>query len=153
MTSALKHLVATDKSLSAFILRVFLALLILPHGLQKTVGMFGGHGLGGTLEFFTGTMDMPWIVALLVIAGESLGAIAILLGVFTRFCTASLAVIMSGAIVMVHWQNGFFMNWYGNQKGEGFEYHLLVIGMTLSLLVSGAGRWSLDSKIQEHIKK
>jgi len=56
------------------------------------------------------------------------------------------------AALMVHVQNGFFMNWFGNQSGEGFEYHLLVVGMSLALVISGGGKWSLDRlmlKIQQ----
>jgi len=48
------------------------------------------------------------------------------------------------AIATVHWPNGFFMNWYGNQKGEGFEYHLLALGVAIAVIVVGGGVWSLD---------
>jgi len=147
MSPFLKRIVSTDDSLSAAITRIVLGLAILPHGLQKTIGLFGGYGFSGSMGFFTGTLGMPWIIALLVILGESLGAISLILGFLTRFCAASLAVIMLGAISMAHWQNGFFMNWGGDQKGEGVEYHVLVIGMALALVVSGAGRWSVDRKI------
>ena len=131
----------------ALIARLALGLVILPHGLQKTVGLFGGYGFQGTMGFFTGQLGLPTVIAALVIAAESLGSISILIGFLTRFCAASIALVMAGAITMAHWQNGFFMNWFGNQAGEGFEYHLLVIGLALSLVVSGGGRWSIDSKI------
>jgi putative oxidoreductase len=120
---------------------------MLPHGLQKTLGLFGGYGFTGTMGFFTGTLGLPWIVAFLVIMAESVGALCLILGFATRFCAASLIIVMIGAIMMVHLEHGFFMNWFGMQKGEGFEYHLLVIGMALSLVVSGAGILSLDRSI------
>jgi len=48
------------------------------------------------------------------------------------------------AIAMVHHQFGFFMNWFGAQKGEGYEYHLLVIAMAVLVILRGAGAVSLD---------
>ena len=114
--------------------------------LRKVHG-FGGHGFEGTLGFFTQQMGLPWIVAVLVIIGESLGSLALAAGLLTRFTSASFIVIMLGAIVTVHWPQGFFMNWFGQQQGEGFEYHLLVIGMSAALVLTGAGAWSLDRVI------
>jgi putative oxidoreductase len=117
---------------------------MLPHGLQKTVGLFGGYGFSGTMGFFTNTMGLPWLIGFLVIMAESVGSLCLLLGFATRFCAMSIIAVMIGAIMMVHLEHGFFMNWFGMQKGEGFEYHLLVIGMALSLVVSGAGKLSVD---------
>ena len=147
MNSFLINLCKTTNDLAPLIVRVFIGGVMLPHGLQKTLGMFGGYGFEGTMGFFTGTLGLPWIVALLVILGESLGSLALILGLLTRFCAASMILIMVGAMTMGHLQHGFFMNWFGTQAGEGFEYHLLVIGMALSLVISGAGRWSIDRKI------
>jgi putative oxidoreductase len=143
----MKALFHTNDSLSSFILRVTVGLVIFPHGAQKLLGLFGGYGFSGTMGAFTEKMGMPWIIALLVIIGESLGALALIAGFMTRFTAASLAVIMLGAIAMAHWQHGFFMNWFGQQTGEGFEYHLLVIGMCVALVLAGAGKWSLDQGI------
>jgi putative oxidoreductase len=151
MSNLVKKLFATTNDLSPVIVRVILGLVILPHGLQKTLGLFGGYGFTGTMGFFTGTLGVPWIVALLVILGESLGAIALIAGFVTRFSAASLILIMVGAITMAHLDNGFFMNWTGQQKGEGFEYHLLVIGMALSLVLTGAGRWSVDRAVEDRL--
>lgn len=150
MNTLLKKLTQTDNSTSSLILRVFLGLVLLPHGLQKTLGLFGGYGFSGTMEYFTGTAGLPTLVAFLVIMAESLGAIALILGLLTRFCAASITILMLGAIQTVHFQYGFFMNWFGNQKGEGFEYHLLVIGMSLALVISGGGKYSLDQKISQN---
>jgi len=62
-----------------------------------------------------------------------------------------MAVIMLGAITMVHLPHGFFMNWLGQQQGEGFEYHLLVIGIAIALLAAEADRWSADRVIAEKL--
>lgn len=147
MKPLIKNFLKTSSDWAPAVIRVTLGLAILPHGLQKTLGLFGGYGFNGTMGFFTGTMGLPWLVAFLVILGESLGAISLIAGVITRFSAASLIIIMLGAINSGHWPNGFFMNWTGQQPGEGIEYHLLVIGMSLSLLISGAGRWSIDRRI------
>ena len=141
------YMLKTDSSLAAMIARLTLAIVFIPHGLQMTVGAFGGYGFSGTMGYFTGTAGLPTIVAFLVIMAESVGAICLALGLLTRFCAASLIIVMLGAIFMVHTPHGFFMNWFGNQGGEGYEYHLLVIGLALSLIVSGGGRCSIDGML------
>lgn len=140
----MQTLLKTDQSWASLILRVTLGLVILPHGAQKLLGWFGGNGFDGTMGFFTNVMHLPWLVAFLVIIGESLGSLGLVAGLFTRFTAASFVVIMLGAIATVHWPQGFFMNWFGQQQGEGFEYHLLVIGMSAALVLTGGGAWSLD---------
>jgi putative oxidoreductase len=147
----MKTLFQTDEAWSSLILRVMLGLVLFPHGAQKLLGWYGGFGFSGTLGFFTGTMHLPWIVAFLIIIGESFGSLGLLMGFLTRFTAASVTVIMLGAIAMVHWPNGFFMNWFGKQAGEGFEYHLLVIGMSLALLIAGGGKWSVDGAIAKKL--
>lgn len=147
----MKALFQTEESWTGFILRITLGLVMLPHGAQKLLGWFGGFGFEGTMGFFTQKMGMPWIIALLIIIGESFGSLGLLAGLLTRFSAASLAVIMLGAILLVHLPHGFFMNWFGQQQGEGYEYHLLVIGLALALLITGGGRWSADRVIAEKI--
>jgi len=144
MNVPISALIKTNDSLAAVVLRLGLGGVMLPHGLQKTAGAFGGYGFQGTMEFFQTQLGMPWVIAFLVIMAESFGSLALLMGVLTRFCAASIVIVMIGAIVMAHWDNGFFMNWFGNQKGEGFEYHLLAIAIGLGLLIQGGGRWSVD---------
>jgi putative oxidoreductase len=148
----MKVLFQTDESWVGLFLRLTLGLVMFPHGAQKLLGWYGGFGFAGTLGFFTETMHLPWLIAFLVIIGESFGSVALLVGFLTRFTAASLAVIMLGAITMVHLPNGFFMNWFGKQAGEGYEYHLLVIGISLALLLTGAGRWSVDKVIAEQMR-
>jgi putative oxidoreductase len=144
----MKALLHTDESWAPLVLRVILALVIFPHGAQKLLGWFGGNGFSGTLGFFTQTMGLPWLIAVLVIIGESLGSLALAAGLLTRFVAASYILIMLGAIATVHWPHGFFMNWVGKQAGEGFEYHLLVIGISLALLLTGGGKWSVDGALE-----
>jgi len=118
---------------------------MLPHGLQKVFGLFGGYGFSGTMHFFTETMGIPYVFALLAILAESLGAVGLITGFLTRISAFGVGVTIAVGAVMVHIPNGFFMNWFGNQAGEGFEYHILVVGMALTLILAGGGRWSVDS--------
>lgn len=147
----MKALFNTEDSWSGLILRLTLGLVMLPHGAQKLLGWFGGFGFSGTMGFFTDVMHLPWMIAFLVIMGEFFGSLGLLVGFLTRFSAASLAVIMVGAIMTTHIPHGFFMNWFGKQQGEGYEYHLLVIGIAAALLLTGAGKWSVDQKIAERI--
>ncbi len=143
-----RPLIKTNESYAATVLRIVLGLILLPHGAQKMLGWFGGYGFSGTMDFFTGS-GIPWIIGLLVILIEFFGALFLLSGFMVRLAAVGIIVDMIGIIFKSHIQNGFFMNWFGNQKGEGYEYHLLVIGMALSLLLSGAGSFSADKKIQD----
>ena len=149
----MKRLFQTNDEWTGLILRLTVGLVMLPHGAQKLLGWFGGFGFDGTMGFFTQKMGMPWLIAFLVIIGESFGSVALLTGFLTRFSAASLAVIMLGAVTMVHLPYGFFMNWFGQQQGEGFEYHLLVIGIAAALLITGAGKWSVDRLITEKLER
>lgn len=130
-----------------------LAVVFFPHGAQKALGWFGGHGLEGTLGFFTGQLGVPLVLALLVIGAEFLGSIGLFFGFLTRVAAFGIASVMTGAIFMVHLPNGFFMNWAGKQAGEGFEFHLLVIAIAVALFITGGGRWSLDSIVDKRLKK
>ena len=147
----MKALFQTDDGWTGLILRLTLGLVMFPHGAQKLLGWFGGFGFDGTMGFFTQKMGLPWLIALLIIIGESFGSVALLAGFLTRFTAASLAVIMLGAIALVHLPNGFFMNWFGQQQGEGYEYHLLVIGIAAALVVTGGGKWSVDRTVMERL--
>lgn len=142
-----KKLLVTDQDLGSLVLRLMLGVVFLPHGAQKVLGWFGGHGLSATLEAFTQQMGLPLIVAILVIAAESLGAIALILGFLTRIAALGIFAVMAGAIYFVHWPHGFFMNWSGTQAGEGFEYHLLAIAIALALMIRGGGLASVDGAI------
>lgn len=138
-------LLATDRSTILTVLRITLGLVILPHGLQKTMGWFGGYGFSGTMGGMTG-MGIPAFFAFLAIAAESAGALALITGITTRIAAFGVGVTMLVASFM-HQSNGFFMNWSGQQKGEGFEFHILTIGIAIALMIGGAGRFSLDRAI------
>ena len=148
----MRWLFETDESWSAFILRITLGVVIFPHGAQKMLGWYGGFGFSGTMGYFTEQLGLPAVIAFLVIIGEFFGSLGLLIGFLTRFTAISISMIMLGAISMVHLEQGFFMNWFGHQSGEGYEYHLLVIGMCLALTLAGAGKWSVDGAIGEHLR-
>jgi putative oxidoreductase len=137
-------LLATSDAIAPVVLRVTLGAVMLPHGAQKLLGWFGGYGFRGTMGFFTGTLHVPAPLALLVIVAESFGALALVAGLCTRVAAAGIAAVMVGAIALTHAPHGFFMNWFGNQAGEGFEYHLLAIGLAAALVITGGGRASID---------
>ncbi|HYK03129.1 MAG TPA: DoxX family protein [Thermoanaerobaculia bacterium] len=136
-------LLSTSDSRSLTFLRIVLGAVMLPHGLQKTVGWFGGYGFDATLGYF-GTLGIPALFAFLAIAAESAGAVALITGFTTRIAAFGVAATITVAALMAHVQNGFFMNWSGQQKGEGFEYHIVLVAISLVLMAGGAGRFSLD---------
>jgi putative oxidoreductase len=147
----LSKLFQTDGGWSLFILRVFLGIVIFPHGAQKIFGWFGGYGFAGTMANFTDRMHIPWFFALLAILAESLGSWGLILGFLTRIAAFGVLCNMIVAIFLVHLPNGFFMNWGGKQKGEGFEYHLLAIGMCIAVMIAGGGKWSVDRAIAKYL--
>ena len=153
MTTFMKYLFQTNDKFSYWVPRVILGCVMFPHGAQKLFGWFGGFGFTNTMTYFTQTAGLPWIIAFLVVIGESLGSLGLILGFFTRLSALGLICIMVGAIITVHIPNGFFMNWFGKQAGEGFEYHLLVIGMSIQLLISGGGKYSVDALINKNLEK
>ncbi|HME71790.1 MAG TPA: DoxX family protein [Myxococcota bacterium] len=140
----LKRLISTENDPATAIVRVILGLVFFAHGSQKALGWFGGGGFTATMGFFTGMMHIPPPLAFLAICAEFLGGMGLLVGLLARIAALGIAVNMVVAIATVHYQFGFFMNWFGNQRGEGFEYHLLVIGMALLIILRGAGAFSLD---------
>ena len=145
----LEWLVRTDGDLVPLVLRLTLAVVMFAHGAQKALGWFGGTGLRGTLDFLRKS-GVPSPVAVLTIMAEFLGPLGLAVGLLTRVAALGIAAVMLGAILTVHRQHGFFMNWYGNAQGEGFEYHVLVIGLAVALVLNGAGVWSLDAVIAGH---
>ncbi|TKS60625.1 MAG: hypothetical protein EWM72_01175 [Nitrospira sp.] len=149
----MRQLFWTDDSWTGLVLRLTLGLVMFPHGAQKLLGWYNGFGFSGTMGFFTETMHLPSIVAFLIIIGEFFGSLGLLAGFLTRLSAASIGVIMLGAITMVHLPHGFFMNWSGKQQGEGYEYHLLVIGIGLALMMTGAGKWSVDRLIADKVDR
>ena len=152
MRNIFKKFFQTDDNFSYLIPRIIVGCVIFPHGAQKLFGSFDGGGFTNTMSYFTNTAGLPWIIAFLIILAESLGAIGLITGFFTRLCALGLICVMTGATTMVHWSNGFFMNWFGKQAGEGFEFHILVIGICIPLLIYGGGKFSIDRPIYKLIK-
>ncbi|PJZ46167.1 DoxX family protein [Leptospira brenneri] len=146
----LEKLFYTEASLLLTLLRLVLGLVILPHGLQKLAGMFGGYGYSATLDFFK-SEGIPYAVGFLVIVAESFGALGLILGLFTRISSFGIGLTMIGAAIYVR-KNGFFMNWFNQQAGEGFEYHILAIGIAVILMVAGGGSFAADSWIANKIQ-
>jgi len=149
---ALHLLLKTDNSTTPLLARLALGLVMFPHGAQKVLGWFGGYGFDGTMGYFTGTLHIPAVFAFLAIAAEFAGSIGLITGFLSRVSALGIGATMSVAIFMGHATNGFFMNWYGNQKGEGFEYHLLAIGLALVVLVAGGGKASVDGLLARQAK-
>jgi len=137
----------THNDWTGFVTRIAIGLVVFPHGAQKLLGLFGGFGFKGSMDFFTGTLHLPWIIGFMVILIEFFGSLFLIFGLAGRFWSASMIVLFIGIIFTAQISNGFFMNWFGNQKGEGYEYSLLVIGLSLATLINGSGKYSIDELI------
>lgn len=144
----MKRLMGTSDDVTLTMLRLVLGVVFFAHGAQKLLGWFGGYGFHGTVGFFE-HLGMPAPVAFLIICTEFFGGLGLIVGLLTRIAALGIGVEMIGAIFMVHLTNGFFMNWYGTQKGEGFEYHLLAIAVAAVLLLRGAGKFSADHALSK----
>ncbi len=143
----MKKLFETDNSWAGLILRLGLGIVMFPHGMQKVLGWFGGHGLATTFNFMTGMEHIPAVFAALAIIAESLGSIALIVGALSRIAAFGIGIEMVVAVYLVHWKNGFFMNWSGHQAGEGFEFHILMVAIAIALMITGGGKWSIDGMI------
>jgi len=139
-----RRLIWTTDDFALTVLRLVLGIVFFAHGAQKMLGWFGGYGFSGTMGFFTQQAHIPALFAFLAICAEFFGGLGLILGFLTRIAAFGIACNMVVAILTVHLPNGFFMNWAGTQKGEGFEYHLLVLAMTIALMIRGAGALSID---------
>ncbi|HMI01391.1 MAG TPA: DoxX family protein [Pedobacter sp.] len=140
-----KKLPASD-NYAPLILRLTLGLILWPHGAQKLLGSFNGHGFERTMHYFTETVHLPALIGFLVIMMEFFGSIAIVLGLATRILSGVTILLFTGITITHHWHAGFFMDWFGtNPPGfEGFEFDLLMMGMALSLVISGGGKYAAD---------
>ena len=138
-------IIRTDRHNCALaITRIVLGIVMFAHGAQKMLGWFGGYGFSGTMGFFTHTAGIPAPFAFLAICAEFFGGLGLIVGFLSRIAAFGIACNMLVAVVMIHRHVGFFMNWTGNQKGEGFEYHLLVLAIAAAIIVAGAGALSID---------
>jgi putative oxidoreductase len=145
----LRRVLATEGDWGATVARVALGGVMLPHGAQKLLGWFGGYGFQATMGFLTTQVGLPYPIALLVILIESFGGLFLVLGLAGRVMAAGVAAVMVGAVVTTHLPNGFFMNWAGTQKGEGFEYHILALALALVVMLRGSGAASVDRALSD----
>ncbi len=143
----LRKFFETSNNSGLTLLRAVLGLIMFAHGAQKMLGWFGGYGFTGTIGYFTG-LGIPGALGFLAITAEFFGGLGLLFGFFGRLAAFGVITNMAVAAMMVH-RHYFFMNWYGNQQGEGFEYHLLAIAVASVILVKGSGAFSLDRWIEE----
>ncbi|PRD44101.1 DoxX family protein [Sphingobacterium haloxyli] len=140
---------STNTNWTGLALRLTLGIVMFPHGAQKVFGWFGGPGFTKEMEHLTEHMDLPWIISLLVILIEFLGAISLIIGFASRLWAVAFIILFVGIIFTAHVEYGFFMNWFGNQSGEGYEYHLLVIGICIAIFINGSGKYSIDKLITD----
>jgi putative oxidoreductase len=143
----------TDNDIATAIVRLVLGVVFFAHGAQKLLGWFGGYGFTGTMGFFTGVLHIPAIFAFLAIIAEFFGGLGLIFGFLTRVAAFGILSNMVVAIAMVHSQFGFFMNWTGAQRGEGYEYHLLILATTVLLIIRGAGAASVDRLLSSRAKQ
>jgi putative oxidoreductase len=139
----MRFLLNTHHDYALTILRLTLGVVFLAHGCQKMLGWFGGAGFSATMGYFESS-GIPAVFAFLAIAAEFFGGLGLILGLLGRIAAFGILCNMVVAIATVHARNGFFMNWTGKQKGEGFEYHLLAIAMLVVIILQGSGAFSVD---------
>lgn len=143
----------TEENNLAALLRIVVGVVIFPHGAQKLLGWFGGYGFDGTMGFFTQNLGIPYLFALLAIAAEFFGGLGLITGLLTRLSALGVASVMFVAVMLIHINVGFFMNWSGQQQGEGFEYHILMIALAIAVMVKGGGSFSFDKLILQKYSK
>lgn len=141
----MKKVLLTDPaSWTALIARITLGITIFPHGAQKLLGWFGGHGFDGTMNYFTEVLGLPYLVALATILIEFFGSLFLIAGFLTRLVAFAIFGLFIG-VTAINLKNGFFMNWTGAQSGEGVEYFILLFGLTAISILLGAGKASIDA--------
>jgi putative oxidoreductase len=130
----------SDSGLSLLILRITIATVFMAHGSQKLFSWFGGYGLEGTGQWMESIGLAPgYLMALLAGSGEFFGGLLLLFGLLTRASSLVLAITMFVAIFSVHFANGFFMS------ANGYEFAFVLLGASVTLMFSGAGKYSLDA--------
>jgi putative oxidoreductase len=142
---SLAAVLSTPGDPTATVARLALGAMILPHGMQKLFGSFGGYGFGATMGFFTEGMGIPWVLAFLAIVAEFFGGLGLLVGLLGRVAALGVGSVMVVA-AMSHVQHGFFMNWSGALPpgSEGWEFHLLAVALAVIVVIRGSGAFSID---------
>lgn len=143
-------LLRTRNSAALLVARLAAGIVIFPHGAQKALGMFGGPGFSGTIDSFQTNLGIPAVATILAIAAEFLGGLGLIFGFLARLSALGVGVVMAVAVAKVHGEHGFFMNWFAQpDRGQGFEYHILMIGLCLAVLIGGAGALSVDRSLSK----
>lgn len=145
----MRPIVATSNDCTIAICRIVLGIVFFMHGSQLMLGWFGGYGFNGTMHFMTAQLGIPAVFAAIAILAQFLGGLGLIVGLLSRIAAFGIACVMLFAVVKIHLAVGFFMNWYGAQKGEGYEYHLLVLAICLLIMVKGAGALSIDRALSK----
>jgi putative oxidoreductase len=138
------NLFSTDPDWTLTVIRIILGIIFFAHGAQKVLGWFGGTGLKETLRTMHEFIGIPVPLAFVAVMAEFLGGLGLIVGLLSRVAAIGICLTMLSAIAMVHWRFGLFMNWFGDRKGHGFEYHLLAVGLAIVIVVGGSGALSLD---------
>jgi putative oxidoreductase len=125
-----------NQNLLLFVLRMCVGVVFSLHGSQKVFGWFGGSGLSGWVNYMN-TMHIPSFLAYTAAFFELLGGLMLVLGIACQIGGLMAACIMIGAIYLVHWPHGFFV------QNNGFEYSLLLLILSLLIVVYGPGKWYL----------
>ena len=148
MKTLIAKLTSTQAGWSALVLRIPVGIIFAAHGAQKLFGWFGGYGLEGTAGWMDSIGLSPgMLMALLAGAAEFFGGLALVIGLLTRPAAAALSVAMLVAIFAVHFQNGLFM------ANNGYEFGLALLAASVSLLFSGAGKFSVDNLLSGKLSR
>ena len=148
----LAWLLGTEADWVIAIVRIVLGVVFFAHGAQMALGWFGGEGLQGTVRTFREHLGIPAPLALLSVAAEFLGGLGLMVGLLSRVAAFGIAIVMGVALLVVHRKFGFFMNWFGEKQGHGIEYHVLVLALALIVMIKGAGAFSLDQVLYQHVR-
>lgn len=140
--SFITKILATKNTFAPLALRVPVGIIFAAHGSQKLFGWFGGYGLEGTGQWMASIGLEPGVLmAALAGSAEFFGGLLILLGLATRPAALVAAFTMVVAILSVHIHNGLFMS------NNGYEFGLALLAATVSLVISGGGRASVDELV------
>jgi putative oxidoreductase len=140
----LANLFYTNPDWIETLIRITLGVVFFAHGAQKLLGWYGGAGLKDTMRTMHQFLGLPIPMAFLAVATEFFGGAGLMVGLLSRVAALGIAVTMVAAILMVHGRYGLFLNWFGDRKGHGIEYHLLAIALAAVIIVRGSGAVSLD---------
>ena len=144
-------ILTTDGDWVIAIVRIVLGVVFFAHGAQMALGWFGGAGLQRTVRTFQENLQIPAPLALLSVAAQFLGGLGLIVGLLSRVAAFGIVIVMSVALLVIHRKFGFFMNWFGEKQGHGIEYHVLVLALGLTVMIRGAGAFSLDQVLYQHV--